>query len=586
MKAAPPPTAKGAAAYHEDRGPVDPADVSNEIRRLSRLQPRTPEAEVQDWTPLFRTPRGTMKLRPRQNAALTEISRAWGLFGMLGVGEGKTLVSLLAANVLNLTVGPIFVEPILIVPSSLRSKTAGDMELYRRHFKFPEPHVCSYEELSRQSDLLIRRGPNLIICDEAHNLANPDAARTKRFISFVKEIRAKGLPLVIILLSGTFTRTKLKDYAHLADLSLTDKSPVPRPKGVVGVFDRVMCEELTPTSNDLDMISGFTSRFCPITSPHREDFRRASREALAIRLNDAEGTIVSTEMSYAGPLTLRGMDFAVPDTLQEILAEVRETGTRPDGEVFDSTAAQAMCETQLLQGYYTRWVWPESGKDEEWMFHRAAYHKQVRLFLKAHAKVYQDSPKLVWDALAGGTLDRSKHGPLYRTWEDWTKVKHRHYPQPPVHYEWIGDHMVDAVRDYLKAVKTPTLVWCSSPTFMARAAKVLKLPAIPNGQAPSKVETCLVSTLSHATGLNLQGWCQNLLTVIPGCGVRMEQLIGRTHRPGQTAPVTVDYFSGEPRLNRNVHRALSRAAHIEETTKTPQRLTRALLVNLPPEEED
>jgi hypothetical protein len=460
------------------------------------------------------------------------------------------------------------------------------VEHYRKHFKFPEPHVCSYEELSRQSDLLIRRGPNLIICDEAHNLANPDAARTKRFVSFVKEIRAKGQPLVIILLSGTFTRTKLKDYAHLADLSLTDKSPVPRPKGVVGVFDRVMCEELTPTANDLDLISSFTLKFRPVNSPSREDFRKASREALATRLNDAEGTVVSTEMSYNGPLTLRGVDFEVPDELRTILEEVRETGTRPDGEVFDSTAAQAMCETQLLQGYFTRWVWPESGKDEEWMFFRAAYHKQVRLFLKAHAKVYQDSPKLVWDALATGTLDRSKHGPLYRAWEDWSKVKHRHYPQPPVHYEWIGDHMVEAVREYLKTVKTPTLIWCSSPTFMARAAKVLKLPAIPNGQAPSKVETCLVSTLSHATGLNLQGWCQNLLTVIPGCGVRMEQLIGRTHRPDQTAPVTVDFFSGEPRLNRNVHRALLRAAHIEETTQTPQRLLRATLVNLPPEEED
>jgi hypothetical protein len=505
---------------------------------------------------------------------------------MIGVGEGKTLVSLLAANVLNQTIGPVFVEPILIVPSSLRRKTAEDVEHYRRHFKFPEPHVCSYEELSRQSDLLIRRGPNLIVCDEAHMLANPDAARTKRFIAFVQEIRAKGQPLVIILLSGTFTRTKLKDYAHLADLALTDKSPVPRPKGVVGVFDRVMCEELTPTHNDLDMIASFTTRFCPTSSPNREDFRKASREALAVCLNNAEGTIVSTDMSFDGPLTLRGVDFEIPQELEDILQEVRETGTRPDGEVFDSTAAQAMCELQLLQGYYTRWVWPSSGKDDEWMFLRAAYHKQVRLFLRDHAKTYQDSPKLVWDAMATGTLDRSKHGPLYRAWEEWAKVRHRHYPQPPVHYEWIGDHMIKAVRDYLHRTQGPTLIWCSSPTFMARAAKVLKLPAIPNGQAPPRVETCLVSILSHATGLNLQGWCQNLLTVIPGCGVRMEQLVGRTHRPGQTQPVTMDYFCGEPRLNKNVHRALSRANHIVETTKTPQRLTQATLVNLPPDEED
>jgi hypothetical protein len=146
--------------------------------------------------------------------------------------------------------------------------------------------------------------------------------------------------------------------------------------------------------------------------------------------------------------------------------------------------------------------------------------------------------------------------------------------------------MVEAVRDYLTQTKTPTLIWCSSPTFMARAAKVLKLPATPNGKAPSKVETCLVSILSHATGLNLQGWCQNLLTVVPGCGVRMEQLIGRTHRPGQAVPVMLDYFAGESRLNRNIHRALYRAQHIEQTTKTPQRLNRATLVNLPPEEED
>ncbi len=58
------------------------------------------------------------------------------------------------------------------------------------------------------------------------------------------------------------------------------KGSAPRPKSVVGVFDRVMCEELTPTHNDLDMIASFTTRFCPTSSPNREDFRKASREAM------------------------------------------------------------------------------------------------------------------------------------------------------------------------------------------------------------------------------------------------------------------------------------------------------------------
>ena len=73
------------------------------------------------------------------------------------------------------------------------------------------------------ADLLEELDPDLIILDEAHNVASFKSARTKRVFQFFRDrpdCRA-------IVMSGTLTSKSLNDFSHLVELALRDGSPIP-----------------------------------------------------------------------------------------------------------------------------------------------------------------------------------------------------------------------------------------------------------------------------------------------------------------------------------------------------------------------
>src|SRR5262245_65169047 len=90
-----------------------------EVARILALPRRDPSAsEVTDeLTGLLRTSRGTMRLRPVQALALHDLGVYGGAFCPIGVGEGKTLITLLAPYVLEAQ------RPLLLLPAALIEKT-------------------------------------------------------------------------------------------------------------------------------------------------------------------------------------------------------------------------------------------------------------------------------------------------------------------------------------------------------------------------------------------------------------------------------------------------------------------------------
>ena len=71
--------------------------------------------------------------------------------------------------------------------------------------------------------MLDRLQPELIIADECHSLKDGGAARTKRFLRYMR-----AHPTTIFLgLSGTVASKSLKDFWHLIKLALREKSPLP-----------------------------------------------------------------------------------------------------------------------------------------------------------------------------------------------------------------------------------------------------------------------------------------------------------------------------------------------------------------------
>jgi hypothetical protein len=141
--------------------------ISDELRRILAL-PRRPQEHSQELaaelTRCLRRPGGTQTFRPIQATALHEIWAHRGLLGPIGVGEGKTLVTLLAPVVLG------SLAPVLILPAKLLEKTRREMVELNRHWKIPNHlRMYSYETMGRADHVhLLRRHPlcDTLIADE------------------------------------------------------------------------------------------------------------------------------------------------------------------------------------------------------------------------------------------------------------------------------------------------------------------------------------------------------------------------------------------------------------------------------------
>lgn len=135
---------------------------------------------VEPLTALLATPEGLaagVRLRPSQALALHDIGVYGGAFCPLGVGEGKTLITLLAPYVLDAK------RPLLLLPANLIEKTERDWRRLAVHWRIPNNiRLFSYEMLGRvqsAAELDVYQ-PDLIVADEVHKLKNRRAAVTRR----------------------------------------------------------------------------------------------------------------------------------------------------------------------------------------------------------------------------------------------------------------------------------------------------------------------------------------------------------------------------------------------------------------------
>src|SRR3990172_4356533 len=201
-------------------GPVGVVTNSTEMARILQLPRRALDfSSVPDATPLFRRPGGTMNFWPVQSAALVEANLANGLFGMLSVGAGKSLICLALPEALDSK------RAVIVVPSQLRAQVQREAkEIYARHFVLPLDRITivTYDEISRAetADVLDRIRPDLVIWDEAHKIrlhrgGRRSAGRTRldRFVDENPGCRHA-------MLSGTFTKRSVRDYFDMLELCL------------------------------------------------------------------------------------------------------------------------------------------------------------------------------------------------------------------------------------------------------------------------------------------------------------------------------------------------------------------------------
>jgi len=489
-------------------------------------------------------------LRPIQGAALETISLFGGAFCSMNVGSGKTLVALLAAGAANAK------NPLIIVPPSLVQQMEKEAETWAEFFRFTPPRVLSYGILSTQTDILDRIKPDLIIADEAHYLRHKTAARTRRFLRYFHNNRCS-----FVALSGTITSKSLLDYAHLLELALRERTPIPLNRYELERWAACIDPDGEPNQSDLNRLAYLVrwSSQHKLTPTNRETIRRAFRE----RLTTTPGVVSTRRGSCDASLYLIKHRPPHSDAVSRALKTLRDKWETPDGEPLADASTKSRAFKNLSTGFFYRWDWGPGGEDLEWLEVRRDLNRRVSKILRYSPREGRDSPKLVMDwSRKGGGNDE-----LRRAVRLWDEIKHRADPETvPV---WICTEKIQFVIDWIYDLTDPAIVWYSSRAVELALASVGLETHGAGSLPPTPDKTRAASIAVHGKGRNLQAFSRCFVIEPPANGATWEQLIGRNHRAGFTGDAAWwEFFD----FGDAVKRAKTHAEYIEQTQGTPQKL--------------
>lgn len=542
---------------------------SKELQRILSVPRREFSlADYPDVTPMFRRPGGTLKFWPIQSAALIEAAQADGLFGILGVGSGKTLIGL------SLPVAMDAHRAILLTKSKLKKSLQRQLVEYNKHFDLPLDRitVVAFEQLSseHEADILEKldaeRKIDLIIIDEVHCLARMSAARTKRFYRFVR-----SRPTIrYAVMSGTMTRRAIQEYAPFLELAFRKNSPVPRDFQQQRDWGAAL-----DVSPQYLMGPGALTQLCAPGESAREGYRRRLLETCGVIQHDAE--------NIGASLTLARAKYELPDDVRAMIKTVDKAWKVGDHEL-DLAIELREAKLQLAQGFYYHWKWPGGVVNEPWLQARKDWRSEVMERLK-WSSAGMDSPKLLeraaerwreWDE-AGRPVRKPEKSWHSQFWAAWRKMRE---VNPPTRVaKWVSSHVTGWAQEWLAKSTTPAIIWTQYVAQATRLAGVLGVPVYTEGmdaeeavEAKHPVIVCTIS--SQGTGKNLQGWySRNLVLTTQMGGGTVEQLVGRTHRPGQEADeVVVDLVCSIPEHDAALERAVADAMYVRDSTGAKQKI--------------
>ena len=297
-----------------------------EVGRALSVAPAAAVSKAEElWCRLaVERPGAKRSLRPVQVEMLVRAVRAQGLLAGVGVGHGKTLVTLTVSRLIDCA------RPLLLVPSArVRDKTLREALEYDDEFWLDERlQIMTYGELSsgRGEAKLAELRPDLLIAAAAHMLGRPgSSARTGRMARYVKEHAPK-----FIALTGTLIKTSLRDYAHLAAWTLGEGSPLPRPCDHRALERWSLCidtdqTDVWPTASDWSSMQALVDRWGraeDLTGQRVRRKRELVREAYQRRLRAAEGVVLTEDLSSDVELVLGRLSATRPDKVLDALDQL------------------------------------------------------------------------------------------------------------------------------------------------------------------------------------------------------------------------------------------------------------------------
>ena len=495
---------------------------SEDFARISGLKRRKWTLEegaelAGQLTQLLRTANGTMSLLPVQAIALREFWLVGGLFGSMGVGSGKTLLSALLG-----TVGQAS-RPVLMEPAKLLDgKTEKELGQLALHWHFQAPTLLSYESLGVVSGkaTLEQLSPDLLILDEAHKLRNPHAARTRRVSRYLKahpECR-------VCVLSGSMIKRSIKDYAHLLKWALRGLSPLPLSREILDDWDFALSEKIDMCNR---IHPGVLLEWCEPGEIEEHGLINAARRAYSRRLDQTPGVVchhVAAE-DVGADIVIREIRPEIGAATEDAFQTLRDKWELPNGqELVEGCEIYRHAREMALEFYY---VW-KTPAPREWLDARKDWGSFVRAELKLSRTF--DSPDEVARAF-----------PTQPELLRWRAIRDSYEPETRI--EWLGMGVLNLCAQWLKEHSGVAFVehtqfgqqlaaLAGVPYFGAGGRDAITGLGIDNYHGRSAV----LSIASNSEGRNLQDrWSKMLVVSPPPNGPAWEQMIGRLHRPGQEA---------------------------------------------------
>jgi hypothetical protein len=508
---------------------------SQEVSRIKAL-PRRAWTEAQldalakELTAKLRTDRGAQKLRRMQALSLHDFAKYGGLVGLLRVGAGKTLITMLLPKVAELYGGVKPKSPVLILPAALVEKTEKERRELSRDWKVAQNlRLVAYEKISRVSgaDWLEIAKPDLIILDEAHRAKNKRAGVTRRIMRYVQE----HPDTKVCVLSGTLFRSGLRDAAHLVRWALKNNSPVPLKEGELEEWADALDEKVNPLRRRKP------GALLELNVPHdwnsSEDQLTAGRKAFYARLAATPGVVSTGGDQVACSLNIQAVDYREDSITNGHFETLRSKWETPDGWALTEAVSVWRHARELALGMHYIW---DPRPPKPWLDARREWASYVRKTLARSRHL--DTELQVRNAVHAGELE----SPELAAWE---AIAPTFKPNPkPV---WHDTSALEICEDWMK--RHNGIVWCEHTFFAEELARRTGVPYF-GAQGKTKDGLSIVdfaqsdkagkvpiiaSIAANSTGRNLQAWSENLITTGITQAAELEQLLGRTHRDGTLA---------------------------------------------------
>ncbi len=535
---------------------VGPSVDFNRIKALPRRTGFDPGI-VNEMSVALRLPNSKAMLFPIQAQALYELGEHGSSFLPVGVGEGKTLISLLAGRVLDAR------RPVLLLPAHLVEKTERERARYAKDWRVSKNlRVFSYQGLGRISaarelELYL---PDLIIADEVHCLKNKRAGVTRRVARYMSE----HPDTKFVGMSGTVMRNSLREFAHILKWSHKQGSPLP-------IHEETLGEWADAVDEKVNALSRRTSGVLRQLGEYDNDASDLSvaRQCVRSRLVDTLGVVVSSgeqsSQSCPASIYIKGHVYEVNAATENNFELLRETWCTPDGWACSEAVEIWRHARELAIGLHYEWA---PRPPEEWLHSRKQWAKFVRDFLTKSKKL--DTELQVVHAVDSGDVD--DFGAL----SNWRKIK----PIFTINSRPVWHDESALIECEKWAKEEPGIVWVEHVFFAKELAKRTGMSYYGAGGLDAQgrfIEdakgSVIASVASCGIGRNLQRWRRNLITAVPCGASQWEQLIGRTHRQGQGADVVdVDVLIGCFEHIDGFERAKDAAKMIEDTIGHRQKI--------------